>query len=191
MHHRLLKISRESRELWIESFDSTDFLSTSTHLLFALSIFPTVQDASIVAMRTSLPSSLCRNAMAYRQNVFCLRQRQSCIDRFASSKENNNPLHLIESAISSLNDFSSRLVSLSELVDKPHILIDKNTGYIQNSTVTLPQIVLHSRDSNLKEFEQGAEARQLVLGTAIATDKELRSLAIAYESLSREMETGE
>ena len=43
---------------------------------------------------------------------------------------------------------------------------------------------------NLKEFEKGFEMRKLVLETALATDKELRSLAVAYESHSQEMEAG-
>lgn len=68
------------------------------------------------------------------------------------------------------------------------VLLDENTGLVQSSAVTLPQVVIHSRDSNLKEFEKVFEMRKLVLETALATDKELRSLAVAYESLSQEME---
>lgn len=70
------------------------------------------------------------------------------------------------------------------------MLIDKNTGLVQNTLVTLPQVVLHSRDANLKEFDQGVEARKLVLETAIITHKELRSLDVRYERLSKQMEAG-
>ena len=127
---------------------------------------------------------------AYRQSVLCIRQRRASDIRFASFHSHENPLHQIESAIKSLNDFSSRLVKLSQMVDKPHVLIDKNTGLVQNTLVTLPQVVLHSRDANLKEFDQGVEARKLVLETAIITHKELRSLDVRYERLSKQMEAG-
>ncbi|CAJ1953914.1 unnamed protein product [Cylindrotheca closterium] len=136
-----------------------------------------------VSTRASL-TWLSRKAIGHNKLVFCLRHSQSGF-RFSSS---DNPLTQIESAIDSLNDFSARLLSLSELVDKKHVWINETTGLVENTALTLPQVVLHSRDSNLKEFQKGSEARALVMETALATNRELRSLAVAYESLSKDME---
>jgi hypothetical protein len=97
---------------------------------------------------------------------------------------------MIQETIASLDAFSTRLVELTKLVDKQHVLID-DRGLIEKQAVTLPQIVLHSRDTDPEEFEKGAAVRNLVMATALATEKELRSLSASYTTLVQQMETGQ
>jgi hypothetical protein len=111
-------------------------------------------------------------------------------ERHFSTRTSDSPLHVIQEAIASLDTFSSRLVELTKLVDEKHVIID-DRGLIETEAVTLPEIVLHSRDTDPEEFEKGAAVRNLVMATALATEKELRSLAASYPTLVQQMETGQ
>lgn len=107
----------------------------------------------------------------------------------STSSTDKNPLRTIQGAIDSLDTFSSRLIQVSKLVDKQHVLIS-SSGLIENQEITLPQVILHSRDTDPEEFQRGTAIRDLVLETAKAADEELRDLAGAYGSIAQQMETG-
>lgn len=86
-----------------------------------------------------------------------------------------------------LEDFSSRLIKLGELIDRPHTLPGTS-----DQTVTLPEMVLHSRDTSLEDFQSptAQAARQLVSETtAQEVDQELQQLARDYSaSVAPQME---
>jgi hypothetical protein len=110
------------------------------------------------------------------------------VQAFSSSPNGENPHETIQGAMRALEDFSSRLIQLGELIDRPHTL----PGTLLDRTVTLPEMVLHSRDTSLEDFQSptAQAARQLVSETtAQEVDQELQQLARDYSaSVAPQME---
>jgi hypothetical protein len=104
----------------------------------------------------------------------------------ASSQTENNPLEKIQGAIDSLQYLASRLVKLSEIVDRDHTL-----PQTPSQKVKLAGVVLHSRDGDKDSFfhPSARSARTTVLETAQVVEKELQELADLYTtSIAKQME---
>jgi hypothetical protein len=99
--------------------------------------------------------------------------------------QTENPLEKIQGAIDSLNYLASRLVKLSEIVDRDHTLPQTS------QKVKLAGVVLHSRDADKDTFlhSSARSARATVLDTAEVVEKELHELADLYTtSIAKQME---
>jgi hypothetical protein len=119
----------------------------------------------------------------YNHKIHATRRLRAAAAPFSSSSSaaDHDPLEIVQQAMQSLEEFSTKLRQLAQQVDEPHIIEVKSL--FQSKPISLAEITLHSRDAaTMEDFQTplAHAARTELLVQAQHAEASLQSLIDLY-----------